>query len=571
MNAQPECDVQQVTHDQTADEVTLGESECEVRHSKCEVDQSECTVHQSECAVHQSHCATDQSHCATDQSDCATDQGECAAQEVTHEGKPSEAAETGPFVTANCVLKYRAKKNGIIMNFVIMPITAYFALLVGSSLQFWQYYDFTQYMYVLGIIVVMGLWLLRQLSPDHRILIYDAGMVFSKHWSEDLVGRCERTWDDLHGVEFGGILTPKELAKLDYLIGCSLTLDFYSGGAVVLELDKMHRKEVAELFMEIERHCEQSVVSKRAFILERILLTTDPSDLEVAQAISMDALESQFSATHFVPLKTGSLLQNGRYEVVIQLASGGMSAIYLAHLRHNQDKNAVKETVVLKESVLPANTDNETRAKAKELFTREAQLLLRLDHPQITRVKDFFVEQDRDYIVLDYKAGASFRLIRADLSTETEQTVIKWAAQIAGILHYLHTLEPPVVHRDLTPDNLIRGNDGQVYVIDFGAANEFVSKATGTLVGKQAYIPPEQYRGKAEPKSDIYAFGATLYFLLTGKDPVPLSSSRPSVALATPVSQELDDLVAACTQLEPEDRPDSTELVQICNRLAREV
>ncbi|MGH9547892.1 MAG: hypothetical protein ACRD3W_00905, partial [Terriglobales bacterium] len=81
-----------------------------------------------------------------------------------------------------------------------------------------------------------------------------------------------------------------------------------------------------------------------------------------------------------------------------------------------------------------------------------------------------------------------------------------------------------------------------------------------------AYIPPEQFRGKAEPKSDIYAFGATLHFLLTGEDPEPLSVSHPA-AVANWVDGEIDQLVARCTALEPEDRPDADELVELCRTL----
>jgi serine/threonine-protein kinase len=127
---------------------------------------------------------------------------------------------------------------------------------------------------------------------------------------------------------------------------------------------------------------------------------------------------------------------------------------------------------------------------------------------------------------------------------------------LAEVVDYIHAQDPPIIHRDLTPDNIVLRGDDSIVVIDFGAANQFVGTATGTLVGKQAYIAPEQFRGKATPQSDIYAFGGTIYFLLTGKDPEPLSQSRPRT-IKPSIDTRLDDLVACCTAFEASERPAS--------------
>ncbi len=108
----------------------------------------------------------------------------------------------------------------------------------------------------------------------------------------------------------------------------------------------------------------------------------------------------------------------------------------------------------------------------------------------------------------------------------------------------------PVIHRDLTPDNIVVKDDGTLVVIDFGAANEFIGNSTGTFVGKQCYISPEQFRGKAVPQSDIYALGCTLHYLLTGSDPQALSVAHPH-SLNEIVSPEVDALVAECTAVQP--------------------
>ncbi len=113
----------------------------------------------------------------------------------------------------------------------------------------------------------------------------------------------------------------------------------------------------------------------------------------------------------------------------MQLASGGLSAVYLAKMVPNT-------RVVLKESVLPPDTDDKTRIKAKELFEREGRLLSRLEHPQIAKVLISFVEDGRDYIALEYIPGVSLRQFIKSENYRDEQKIIGWAAQIADILVY---------------------------------------------------------------------------------------------------------------------------------------
>jgi serine/threonine protein kinase len=130
---------------------------------------------------------------------------------------------------------------------------------------------------------------------------------------------------------------------------------------------------------------------------------------------------------------------------------------------------------------------------------------------------------------------------------------------MAQILAYLHEQEETIIHRDFTPDNMILKADGTIAIIDFGAANFFLGTATGTMIGKQAYIAPEQLRGKANPQSDLYALGGSLFFLLTGEDPEPLAVSQPAL-VNRQINPELDKLVSALTQMEVEDRLQSARL-----------
>ncbi len=213
----------------------------------------------------------------------------------------------------------------------------------------------------------------------------------------------------------------------------------------------------------------------------------------------------------------------------------------------------------MKEAVIPSNSSETLKTKALELFNREALLLSRLDHPHIAKVLDHFVENEHHYEVIEYIDGLDMRRFVKERGPQPLDFVLNWAQQICEILVYLHSQAPPVIHRDLTPDNLVLKVDGQLVLIDFGAANAFVGTATGTMVGKQSYMPPEQIRGKASPQSDIYALGCTCYYLLTGKDPCPLEVS--CVDAECGLSQELNPFLAGCTEPELSRRFASADTV----------
>jgi serine/threonine protein kinase len=229
-----------------------------------------------------------------------------------------------------------------------------------------------------------------------------------------------------------------------------------------------------------------------------------------------DELASRFGSTIFVPLEPGGTLQEGSLTVVGQLCFGGLSAVYMASRKGGQQ-------VILKEAVLPQGCDQELKEKALAMFAREAAILATLKHERIAQVMDYFIEGGRHYIVLEHIEGIDLRRFVREQGPQPAEIVCRWLSEMASILIYLHAHEPPVVHRDVTPDNIVLARDGHVSLIDFGAANNLVGTATGTLVGKQSYISPEQFRGKAGPQSDLYSLGATVYFALCGADPEPLT------------------------------------------------
>jgi serine/threonine-protein kinase len=156
-------------------------------------------------------------------------------------------------------------------------------------------------------------------------------------------------------------------------------------------------------------------------------------------------------------------------------------------------------------------------------------------------------------MVIEHINGMDLRAYVKEHGPQPERLIMRWAMESADILQYLHEQQPPIIHRDVTPDNLVLDRTGAIKLIDFGAANELIATATGTLVGKQAYISPEQFRGKAVPQSDIYALGCTLYYLATGHDPEALSESALPDEIAVKMSA-LNRLIKHCTAMELEDR-----------------
>ena len=264
----------------------------------------------------------------------------------------------------------------------------------------------------------------------------------------------------------------------------------------------------------------------------------------------LEALSAPPDRERLEPLVDGTKLQEGKYTVVGHLGTGGQGTAYDAI-------DADGNEIVLKEFILPVYVDINVRKQALERMNNEVKLLQDLDHPQIVKLEDFFFEDHRNYLVLEKITGESLRTMVEQGKKFSEDEVIGLAQQMCQILSYLHSHSPPVVHRDFTPDNLILNREGLLKLLDFNVAQQKTASVTCTVVGKQAYLPPEQFRGKPSSQSDIYAMGATLYFLLVGQDPDAITSSHPKEKVE--VSEKLDELVAKATHLELDKRYEKAE------------
>lgn len=250
-------------------------------------------------------------------------------------------------------------------------------------------------------------------------------------------------------------------------------------------------------------------------------------------------------------LQEGQTLNKGRYSIKSKLASGGQAVVYKA-LRDNGDP------VVLKEFQLILGESIAAQIESAKDFENECAILGQLRHPSIIRSLDMFYEEGRLYLVLEHVEGKTLRQFVNDNGPLHDDQIINFTKQMCDILRYLHSQEPPVVHRDFTPDNLIVQPDGQLKLIDFSVAQRKKDKALGDCAGKHSYTPPEQFRGEACPQSDIYALGATMYFLATGKDPVPITTSELPV-VTMPGNKHLSKIIRNATQLDLTQRYESAD------------
>ncbi|MBM3151453.1 MAG: serine/threonine protein kinase [Chloroflexi bacterium] len=271
-------------------------------------------------------------------------------------------------------------------------------------------------------------------------------------------------------------------------------------------------------------------------------------------------------------LKTGEVLR-ARYCIRERIGQGGMGNIYLADdLRLEGRRCALKE-VEHDRSISPKLV-----REAREQFMREATVLARLDHPNLPKVSDFFSAARRDYLVMDYVPGRDLRQLLQRARQQdiflTEEDVLGWASQLADALTYLHRQEPPLVHRDIKPSNLKITPNGIVKLVDFGLVKVLApEEMTVTVIqgrGTALYTPLEQYGDDGrhtDARSDLYAFGATLYHLLTNQPPTDARQRflHPE-GLALPrrinpaISSRTERAILWAMQLHPEDRPESVSL-----------
>ncbi len=217
-------------------------------------------------------------------------------------------------------------------------------------------------------------------------------------------------------------------------------------------------------------------------------------------------------------LSRSSTLQQGRYIIDGLLGQGGMGAVYSA-----RDTRLQSKRWAVKEMSTAGLTTTEDLRNGVEAFRREASMLATLSHRNLPKVVDNFEEEGREYLVMELVEGQTLSSVLAKRNKPLPpDQVIAWGEQLCDVLGYLHSRKPPIIFRDLKPDNIMVDNDDVVKLIDFGIARHFTPGKTAdtTAIGTTGYAPPEQYgKVQTDARSDIYALAATMHQLLTRRDP----------------------------------------------------
>ena len=212
-----------------------------------------------------------------------------------------------------------------------------------------------------------------------------------------------------------------------------------------------------------------------------------------------------------------------RYKIIDFLGEGMSGETYKALDLQNNDYVALKVLSLQQMS----------NWKVMELFEREAKIIAQIKHPAIPTYLNYFQidypQEKRWYLIQKLVLGQSLTTLVENNWRATEDEIIDIASQVLEILIYLHGFNPPVIHRDIKPQNIIRQSDGKICLVDFGAVTDIYRQTligSSTVVGTYGYMAPEQFRGKAVPTTDLYGLGATLLYLLTYSSPADLPQEK---------------------------------------------
>jgi outer membrane protein assembly factor BamB/tRNA A-37 threonylcarbamoyl transferase component Bud32 len=269
------------------------------------------------------------------------------------------------------------------------------------------------------------------------------------------------------------------------------------------------------------------------------------------------------------PRKSSDLLQPGvilinRYSIQNVVGVGGMGAVYCARDLHFPN---VTKRVAVKEMVNIVRDPNVHDTIVRN-FEREANILATLNHPSIPRIYDYFSQDDRCYLIIEFIEGKDLEAVLMDSKDFfSEAQVVNWAIELCDVLSYLHNYKPePIIFRDIKPSNIMINQQGHALLVDFGIAKTFQTGQKGTMIGTEGYSPPEQYKGEASERADLYALGATLHHLLTKQDPrmePPFSFEDRKIRSINPnISVELEAVIYTALHYDPNERYSSAELMK---------
>lgn len=244
-------------------------------------------------------------------------------------------------------------------------------------------------------------------------------------------------------------------------------------------------------------------------------------------------------------LKENEVILN-RYRILNVVGKGGMGRVYHAVDLEDGSHWAIKEDL--------------SEESYYQLY-EEAEVLDDLDHPALPKTRGVHSWMGKQYMLMQYMEGITLSDMLKRQQKYAEEQVLNWFIQIADVLKYLHGREHPIVYRDLKPSNIIIDEAGRIKIIDFGIAEEYSAQENSEEMQKggltKGYAAPEQYsrRFKADVRTDIYALGVTVHYLLTGKSPTkPPYEFLPARKLSPEVSPAMEEIVKRCLQPNPDMR-----------------
>ena len=273
-------------------------------------------------------------------------------------------------------------------------------------------------------------------------------------------------------------------------------------------------------------------------------------------------------------LTKGTSLQE-RYLIVRKIGEGGMGAVYKAKDQRLGQRVALKRLL------------HNNNPQLQQAFEREGRLLVRLRHPALPNVSDHFVEDNSQFLVMEYIPGDDLKESLEKQGPFPIPQVLDWADQLLDVLEYLHGEQPPIIHRDIKPANIKLSPRGKIILLDFGISKGGqiysghlpVSDDKSFFSFTKKYAPPEQMNGTGtDERSDLYSLGVTLYELLTKKEPIsalsyPSARNRQSLSQQDNDPQSFDNLVknhpdlpagvldvlARAMALDPNERPSNAK------------
>lgn len=271
-----------------------------------------------------------------------------------------------------------------------------------------------------------------------------------------------------------------------------------------------------------------------------------------------------------LPPHENNYILRERYRLTNIVGQGGMGSVYRA-----EDLRLPGRLCAIKEVQPDPHASPEMKAQAQSQFLQEASILAQLDHPSLPKVSDFFAEDGREYLVMDYVPGKDLKqLLDENQGPLDEQLVLSWARQIMEALQYLHQQDPPVLHRDIKPANIKLTPDNRIKLVDFGLVKLMARDDARTITvvqgrGTALYTPLEQYGGDGghtDVRTDIYALGATFYHLLTYYPP-PDAKARflnPAVLRAPHLinkrlTPHVSEAILWAMEMHPDERPDTID------------